>query len=64
MKLLLQVIGDLITLRSPVIGDLITLRSPLKIRDPHDLALSLAQWVFLLILSLTITATLIAAVGQ
>jgi hypothetical protein len=53
MKMLLQVIGDLITLRSP-----------LKIRDPHDLALSLAQWVFLLILSLTITATLIAAVGQ
>jgi hypothetical protein len=53
MKILLQVIGDLITLRSP-----------LKIRDPFDLAQSMAQWVFLLLLSLTITAVLIALAGQ
>jgi hypothetical protein len=52
MKLLLEVIGELITLRSP-----------LKIRDPLELALSMAQWVFLLILSLTLTALLIALVG-
>ena len=47
-----------------ILGDLITLRSPLKIRDPFDLALSLAQWVFLLLLALTITAVLIGLVGQ
>jgi hypothetical protein len=52
MKLIIQVIGDLVTLRSP-----------LKIRDPLDLASSMAQWVFLLILSLTITALLVALVG-
>jgi hypothetical protein len=53
MKLLLQVIDDLITLRSP-----------LKIRDPFELAQSMAQWVFLLLLSLVLTAVLIALVGQ
>jgi hypothetical protein len=52
MKVLLQVLGDLITLRSP-----------LTIRGPVDLAQSLAQWVFLLLVSLTLTAVLIALVG-
>jgi hypothetical protein len=47
-----------------IIGDLITLRSPLKIRDPFDLAMSMAQWVFLLLLSLTITAVLIGLAGR
>ena len=53
MKLLLEIIGDLITLRSP-----------LKIRDPFELAMSMAQWVFLLLLALTITAVLIGLAGQ
>jgi hypothetical protein len=52
MKLLLQVIGDLVTLRSP-----------LKIKDPVELALSMAQWVFLLLLALTISAVVIGLVG-
>jgi hypothetical protein len=52
MKLLLEVIGELITLRSPF-----------KVRDPQDLALTMAQWVFLLLLSLTLTALLIALAG-
>ncbi len=47
-----------------VLGDLVTLRSPLKIRDPFELAQTMAQWVFLLILALTLTAVLIALVGQ
>ena len=47
-----------------IIGDLITLRSPLKIRDPFELAMSMAQWVFLLLLALTITAVLIGLAGQ
>ncbi len=45
-------------------GDLITLRSPLSIRDPFDFAMNMAQWVFLLILSLTVTAVLAALVGR
>lgn len=53
MKILLQVIGDLVSLRSP-----------LKIRDPLDLAQSVAQWVFLLLLSLSLTAVLIGLAGQ
>lgn len=47
-----------------VIGDLITLRSPLTIRDPLELAASMAQWVFLLLISLSFTAVLIALVGR
>ncbi len=47
-----------------LLGDLVTLRSPLKIRDPLDFAMNMAQWVFLLILSLTVTAMLVALVGR
>lgn len=47
-----------------VIGDLFTLRSPLTIRDPLELAESMAQWVFLLLIALTSTAVLIALVGR
>ncbi len=47
-----------------VLADLMTLRNPFRANDPIDLALSLAQWVFLLIVSLAITAAIIGLVGN
>jgi hypothetical protein len=42
-----------------IIGDLMQLRSPFRANDPVELAMTLAQWVFLLIVALTVTAVLL-----
>jgi hypothetical protein len=42
------------------LGDLLQLSNPLKSTDLTGLAISLARWVFLLILALTVTGVLLA----
>jgi hypothetical protein len=47
-----------------VLFDLFALRSPLKSSSLVDFAVRLAQWVFLLILSLTVTGVLLFFAGR
>ena len=45
-----------------LLGDLMQLRNPAKSPDLVTFAMRLAQWVFLLIVSLTVTGVLLAFV--
>jgi hypothetical protein len=47
-----------------ILGDLMQLNNPWKTQDLVSFAMSLARWVFLLILSLVLTAVVLHVAGQ